>query len=80
MAGTKAGSAKALATIRERHGEAFFKKIGHMGGTSIVNRNPVTGKALKGFAISGKASEAGKIGGARKRVKNGVDETSDSDI
>ena len=79
MAGTKAGSAKALATIRERHGDNFFKQIGYKGGVSIKTRNPKTGKALKGFAISGKASEAGKIGGSRKRVKNDVVGTTDSD-
>ena len=80
MAGTKAGSLKALATIRERHGENFFKSIGHKGGVSIKKVNPETGKALKGFAISGKASMAGKIGGSRKRVKDGVDETSNSNL
>lgn len=80
MSGTKAGSLKALATIKERHGENFFKSIGHKGGTSIKKVNPETGKALKGFAISGKASEAGKIGGSRKRVKNDVVKPTDSDI
>ena len=80
MAGTKAGSLKAMATIKERHGNNFFKQIGYKGGVSIKTRNPKTGKALKGFAISGKASEAGKIGGSRKRVKNGVDETTTSNL
>ena len=80
MAGTKAGSLKAMATIKERHGNNFFKQIGYKGGVSIKTRNPKTGKALKGFAISGKASEAGKIGGSRKRVKNGVDETTTSNF
>ena len=80
MSGTKAGSQKAMATIRERHGESFFKQIGYKGGVSIKTRNPKTGKALKGFAISGKASEAGKIGGSRKRVKNDVDETTTSNL
>ena len=46
MSGTKAGSLKALATIKERHGENFFKSIGHKGGTSIKKVNPETGKAI----------------------------------
>lgn len=79
MAGTKEGSAKALATIKEKYGENFFKKIGHKGGTSIVNINPETGKALKGFAISGKASEAGRKGGLKGR-RNGLVETTDSNL
>lgn len=80
MAGTKAGSAKAIATIREKHGADFFKKIGAMGGTSIKKVDPETGKALKGFAISGKASEAGRKGGLTKRIKNDVVEATDSNL
>lgn len=77
MAGTKEGSKKALATIKERYGNDFFKNIGYKGGISVINKNPDTGKALKGFAISGKASEAGKKGGMKGR-KHGVAETADS--
>ena len=79
MAGTKEGSKKALETIRQRHGENFFKNIGYLGGTSIINKDPETGKARKGFAISGKASEAGKKGGLSKRKKYAVDKPTDSD-
>lgn len=79
MAGTKEGSKKALATIKEKYGEHFFKKIGYKGGVSIVNRNPDTGKALKGFAVSGKASEAGRKGGLKGR-RNGLVETTDSNL
>lgn len=79
MAGTKEGSAKALATIREKYGADFFKGIGKLGGVSKVNVNPETGKALKGFAISGKASEAGRKGGLKGR-RNGLVETTNSNI
>lgn len=34
MAGTKAGSKKAVETIKKIHGEDFFKKIGAIGGKS----------------------------------------------
>ena len=79
MAGTKEGSKKALATIKERYGNDFFKNIGYKGGISVINKNPETGKALKGFAISGKASEAGKKGGMKGR-KHGLVEVTDSNI
>lgn len=34
MAGTKEGALKAAATIKEKHGEDFFKKVGAIGGTA----------------------------------------------
>jgi hypothetical protein len=67
MAGNKAGGIKTRETNYERHGDDHYKRIGALGGKSKVNVNPETGKALKGFAISGKASEAGKLGGARSK-------------
>lgn len=42
MAGTKEGSKKAVSTIRAKHGEDFFSRIGSVGG-----RNGRTG----GFAF-----------------------------
>lgn len=62
MAGTKAGGIKTAQTNKERHGEDFYKSIGAKGG--------IKGKAdgvLKGFAVSGKASEAGRKGGSLSR-------------
>jgi uncharacterized protein len=53
MAGTKAGGAKASQTIRERDPD-YYRRIGQAGGKA---------KVPKGFAISGKASEAGRKGG-----------------
>lgn len=67
MSGTRAGSLKAVAIIKEKYGEAFYKNIGSTGGKSIKSINPMNGKALKGFALSGKASEAGKIGGMNSK-------------
>jgi len=54
MAGTRAGGLQATKTNKERHGNDFFKKIGAKGGYA---------KVPKGFAVSGLASEAGKVGG-----------------
>jgi hypothetical protein len=67
MAGTKQGGIKTRETNYERHGNDHYKRIGALGGKSRVNVNPETGKALKGFAVSGKASMAGKLGGARSK-------------
>lgn len=67
MAGNKIGSRKAIVTIKEKYGDDFFKNIGQQGGRSIKNVDPITGKARKGFAISGLAREAGRIGGLKKR-------------
>lgn len=55
MSGNRAGALKASKSNRERHGEDFYKVIGKRGGSV---------KTPKGFAISGKASEAGKRGGS----------------
>lgn len=38
MAGTKAGAIKARATIKEKHGEDFYHKIGKKGGTAEKTR------------------------------------------
>jgi hypothetical protein len=68
MAQTKEGSRKAVKRILETYGTDFYKTIGAKGGKSARNINPDTGKAVKGFAISGKAREAGRIGGLKKRT------------
>jgi len=67
MAGTRQGGEKTRNTNYERHGADFYKNIGSIGGRTSNNIDPKTGKALKGFAVSGKASEAGKKGGALSR-------------
>lgn len=54
----KTGGQKGKKTNLERHGKDFYKVIGSKGGKV---------KAPKGFAVSGKASEAGKLGGATSR-------------
>lgn len=58
MAGTRAGGLQAAETNKERHGEDFFRKIGAKGGYA---------KVPKGFALSGKAREAGILGGTISR-------------
>ena len=67
MSGSKIGAAKAMATIKKRYGDGFHRNIGHLGGVTSHLINPITGKAIKGFALSGKAQEAGRLGGTRSR-------------
>lgn len=67
MSGNAIGAAKAKATIEKRYGKRFWKKIGSAGGSTSHLINPETGKAIKGFALSGKAQEAGRLGGTRSR-------------
>lgn len=65
MAGTKAGGEKTRETNYERHGRDHYKNIGAIGGTKAYKKDPVTGKALKGFALNRElAKQAGKLGGA----------------
>lgn len=61
MAGTKAGGQKTAQTVKETYGTDYYRHIGHKGGKA---------KVPKGFALSGKASEAGRKGG--KISKRGV--------
>ena len=35
MAGTRAGAAKAMKTLRERHGDDFHRRIGAIGGSRV---------------------------------------------
>jgi hypothetical protein len=58
MSQTKAGAAKQRETIYARYGKDYFAEVGRLGGLK---------KVPKGFALSGKAAEAGKIGGQRSR-------------
>lgn len=72
MPGTKAGSEKAMKTIRSRYGEDFFKKIGKVGG--IRGKGKVKG----GFNDLELASRAGRIGGSvSKRKKKEVEDEAD---
>lgn len=66
MVGTKAGSIKAVATIKAKHGKDFWKRIGASGGrasgtggfaSNVVGADGLTGRQ--------RASIAGKIGGSR---------------
>lgn len=54
MAQTLEGSKKTAATNKAKYGEDYYARIGALGGLK---------KVPKGFAISGKAVEAGKKGG-----------------
>lgn len=67
MSGTSTGSIKAVKTIKKLYGKAYFERIGAIGGLR---------KVPKGFALSGKASEAGKLGGqiSKRRPKNPLTE------
>ena len=59
MSGTRAGSLKAVKTIKANHGEDYFKRIGSLDGIACVP---------KGFAKNIKlAQEAGRKGGKISR-------------
>ena len=70
MPGTLEGAKNARLTMMEKLGgeeayKQYFKDIGVQGGMARVP---------KGFALSGKASEAGKVGGSvsKRGKKNGI--------
>jgi len=63
MAGTKAGGAKAAATVKLKYGEDYYKKIGKVGG-----RRGTTGGF---FANRELASTAGAKGGKISRRGKG---------
>lgn len=58
MPGNQAGGKAAAQTNIKRYGEDFYKEIGAKGGQK---------KVKKGFAVSGKAKEAGRKGGLVSR-------------
>jgi uncharacterized protein len=60
MAGSIEGGKKAAATNKDKFGKDYYKKVGALGGKA---------KVPKGFAISGKAIEAGRKGGTISRRK-----------
>ena len=64
MAGTKAGSKKAVQTIKNKHGADFYKKIGSMGGKLSRTGGFYANREL--------ASIAGRKGGLKS--KKGVSE------
>lgn len=63
MAQTQEGGIKARDSIKEKHGPEFYKMLGSIGGKTAHKINPETGKALKGFAVTGQAAKFGKRGG-----------------
>lgn len=60
MAGTREGGLKAAEKIKKRYGKDFYKNAGRKGGMAD---HPFG----RGFAINGKASEAGRKGGLISR-------------
>lgn len=61
MPGTIEGGRKAAKTNYERHGEDFYSRIGHRGGSAFTTK-------LKGFAANPElAKRAGRIGGKKSR-------------
>lgn len=62
MAGNHAGGEKTAETVKKRYGDAYFKRIGALGG-----------KKSKGGGFSrvdGLASRAGRLGGMNSRIEN----------
>jgi hypothetical protein len=64
MSGTRIGGLKSAKINKAKYGEDFYQRVGALGGAACVP---------KGFSTSGKASEAGKLGGTissrRKDIK-----------
>lgn len=58
MPGTVIGGKRTAKRNKEKYGEDYYKRLGQLGGKA---------KVPKGFAVSGKASEAGRKGGAISR-------------
>ena len=63
MSNTKIGGQKVKLTNTSKYGADYYKRIGALGGKA---------KGAKGFAVSGLASSAGKVGGklGRRGVNN----------
>ena len=59
ISGTKAGSIKAVAKIKERYGDDYFKKLGSLGGKKGTTGGFYSNREL--------ARIAGAIGGAKSR-------------
>ena len=70
MPGTKAGAAKAAATIKKKHGEDFFRNIGKAGGQA-GNTGGFASKKVGRDGLTGqqRAARVGAIGGAISRRK-----------
>lgn len=62
MAGTKEGGAKAAATVKSKHGEDFYARIGAKGGV-----NGHTGGFAAGEAGRQRAIKYGAVGGRKSR-------------
>lgn len=62
MSGTKAGGAKARATMYKNHGKDYYKRIGALGGKHC---------GMKGFALNPElARKAGEKGGRTSKRGN----------
>ena len=68
MPGTKAGAAKAAATIKKKHGEDFFRNIGKAGGEA-GNTGGFASKKVGSDGLTGaeRARVAGRLGGLISR-------------
>ena len=68
MAGTNKGGLKAADTIRRRHGDDFYKKIGKQGGVKS-NTGGFASQKIGEDGLTGKerARIAGKKGGSKSK-------------
>lgn len=62
---------KWMATMLKKHGSKeavsdYMRIRAAKGGKSVKNYDPITGRALKGFAITGNAAAAGAKGGKNR--------------
>ena len=71
MAGTRAGGKKAAATIKAKHGEDFYRKLGEMPGNKGFASEKTDKNGMNGFQ---RAKVYGSVAGqisARKRTRIG---------
>lgn len=65
MAGTKEGAAKTIITVKQRHGDNFYGKIGSKGGKLSRNGGFASEKiGPDGLTGRQRASVEGRIGGS----------------
>lgn len=64
---TEEGRKKALKTVRERHGDDFYSRIGKKGSDSYLSK-PKEERKKRGFAANPEiAKKAGAKGGRKSR-------------
>lgn len=80
MAGSKEGGRKAALTNKLKHGEDFYKRIGHLGGTSGKHNGGFASlkRGKDGLTGSERARLAGAKGGKKSKRGKAKNESNDN--